>query len=315
MPLVVNTNVASLAAQRNLSLNTFNLNRSLERLSSGFRINHAADDAAGLQISETLKTGIRGMQKALQNTQDGVSMLQISEGSLSVIGENLQRVRELTVQAANDTNSDVQRDALELEIQARLRDNQRIVTATQFNGIALLSGQQVGSYEIRLQIGPDESLEVDTLNITSILATTYATAIGLLEGGGANTSAGWGSIGSINFASTLITIFIGGGGVPITTVAGAGTIARAFLGDIDRAISAISSRRALIGAVGNQLESILQNLNLTRENYIASESRVRDLDMAQETANLTKNQILQQASASILAQANQTPSLVLGLLQ
>lgn len=295
MPLVVNTNIASLVAQRNLSINAATFNKSLERMSSGLRINRAADDAAGLTISENLRSQIRGIQTALQNAQDGISILQITEGTLSVLNDNLQRIRELTVQAANDTNSDPQRDAIESEIKARLNDNQRIVQAAQFNGIKLLTGSATNA---RLHIGANANTAENTLDISSALASSFCTALGLL---GAGTSTGWGTIASINFQA-----------VGATT---GGDISRRFLNDLDAAITAVSARRSLIGAFQNQLDSTTQNLALGVENFTASESRIRDLDMAAETADMTKSQILQQASVSILAQANQSPSLVLKLLQ
>lgn len=289
MPLVVNTNISSLVAQRNLNNNTVSLGKSLERLSSGYRINRAADDAAGLTMSETLRGDIRGMKMALQNVQDGIGILQIGEGSLSVMNENLQRVRELVVQAANDTNSDDQRNAIELEIKARLEDNDRIASAASFNGIMILDGSETNA---RLQIGPDSSSAQNTIDITSALASSQASAIGLL---GAGTSAGFTSIDDIDITS--------------------GSVARQFLADVDVAINAISSRRSRIGALQNQLESTISNLTMGLENLSASESRIRDLDMASESAIYVRNQILQQASVSILSQANQSPSLVLSLLK
>ncbi len=289
MPIVVNTNIASLIAQQNLSVNTNNVNGSLEKLSSGYKINHASDDPAGLSISETLNSQISGIQTALQNAQEGNSILQVAEGTLSVIGDNLQRIRELTVEAANDTNSSTQRAALASEIKARLNDNQRMVQAAQFNGINLLTGSAVSA---RLQIGPDASIADNTINIASVLATATATAIGIL---GAATSTKWGTIGSINITN--------------------GSVARSFLGEIDKAIQAISSRRTLIGAYQNQLSSAISNLQLGSQNLTSSESNIRDVDVAAESAKLTQSQILQQASVSILTQANQTPSMVLKLLQ
>lgn len=300
MPLVVNTNVSSLIAQRNLSTNTNMLNKSLERLSSGYRINRAADDAAGLTISETLRSQIRGINTALQNAQDGISILQITEGTLSVVTDNLQRVRELTVQAANDTNGVAQRDAIESEIKARLFDNQRIVQAANFNGIKLLNGSALLALgSVRLQIGPNADIVENTLDITRALDTASMQMLGMfvdsLNPALGSYSTTWDSISFINFLNN--------------------SNARTFLMDIDRALASVSARRSLIGAIQNQLDSAIQNLSLSGENFSASESRIRDLDMAAETANLTKAQILQQASVSILSQANQAPGLVLRLLQ
>ena len=289
MPIFINTNVTSIVAQRNLANNTEKLNQSLERLSSGYRINRAADDAAGLTISENLKSQINGINTALQNAQDGISILQITEGTMSVMTDNLQRIRELTVQAANDTNARAQRSAIESEIQARLEDNQRIVKAASFNGIKLLTGSATNA---RLQIGAESTLSTNTLNITSALATTTATAMGVL---GAATSAGFTTISAIQFTT--------------------GSVARKFLNDVSAALNQISARRAKVGAMQNELNSTVQNLQLSNQNFTASESRIRDLDVASETARLTQLQILQQASISILSQANQTPNLVLKLLQ
>jgi flagellin len=287
MPLVVNTNVSSLLAQRNLTNNTSAVNKSIERLSSGYRINRAADDSAGLTISETLRGNVRGLKVALQNAQDGISILQIAEGTLSVVSENLQRIRELTVQAANDTNSTDQRGAIVQEIQTRLRDNERIVQASQFNGIKLLDGSATNA---RLHIGYGAESTLNTLNISSALASSDSTALTLL-----GSSSKFQAISSISFQS--------------------GNDARNFLLDLDKSIGKVSSRRSLIGAYQNQLDSSIQNISLGLENFTSSESRIRDLDVAAESANLTKNQILQQASVSILSQANQIPNLVLKLLQ
>ncbi len=288
MPLIINTNIASLTSQRNLATNTIMVGKSIERLSSGYRINRAADDAAGLTISETLRSDIRGMKAGLQNAQDGISILQITEGTLSVVQDNLQRIRELTVQATNDTNADNQRNAIESEIKARLQDNQRIVQAAQFNGLKLLTGSTTSA---RLQIGSGTDVTENTLDISSALMTSYATALGLLGG---TTSTGWTTIASIDIST--------------------GDKGRQFLNDIDVSLTAVSARRSLIGAVQNALDSAINNLQLSSENFVSSESRIRDLDMASETATLTKGQILQQSSVSVLSQANQAPSLVLSLL-
>jgi flagellin len=289
MPLVVNTNISSLIAQRNLTHNTINVGKSLERLSSGYRINRAADDAAGLTISETLRSDIRGMKMALQNVQDGVSILQITEGTLSVISENLQRIRELTVQAANDTNAVQQRDAIELEIKARLEDNDRIVQAAKFNGIELLTGNTTNA---RLHIGAHSNAVENTLDISGALANSFSDAIGVL---GPTTNAGFLTINDVDLVD--------------------GDTSRLFLSDIDTAIAAISARRSGIGAIQNQLESAINNITLSIENFSASESRIRDLDIAAESSLQVRNQILQQTAVSILAQANQAPALVLRLLQ
>lgn len=280
MPLIVNTNVASLNAQRNLTINTNLLNRNYERLSSGYRINRAADDAAGLQISEALRSQIRGVSQAINNAQDGNNLLSIAEGTLSTIQDHLQRIRELTVQAANDTNGADQRTAISDEITARLQDISRIANATQFNGTNLLTGSAA---TFRLQIGPNDSAANDVIDIGAALATATATAI------------------VSNFTGTVDV--------------GSNSAARTFLAQIDNALDAIGERRAQIGTYQNRLDAAIQNLQIARENFSASESRIRNVDVAAEAADLTRNQILQQASASILAQANQAPSLALSLIQ
>lgn len=280
MALVINTNVASLNAQRNLGVNTSFLQKSLERLSSGYRINRAADDAAGLQISENLRAQIRGVSQAINNAQDGVNLLSVAEGTLSVVQDNLQRIRELAVQAANDTNGTEQRDAIEQEIQARISDINRITQATEFNGIKLLSTTTPGSF--RIQLGPNEVAAEDTIDIaaTSALGDARATTLG---------------IGNLDL--------------------GTNSTALTFLGTVDAALTEVSRRRAAIGALQNQLDSAISNLQITNENFQAAESRIRNVDVAAEASRLTRYQILQQAAASILAQSNQSPFLALALLQ
>lgn len=289
MPTVVNLNISSLIAQRNLALNKAKVEVSFEKLASGYRINRATDDATGLTISEKLRGQIRGLSQANQNLQDGISILQTAEGTLSVVVDNLHRVRELVIQAASDANDTTQRNAIEDEIKARLEDNQRIVQAAQFNGINLLTGALASA---RIQIGADSDITENTLDIASALASASMTAIGLL---GAATSAGWTTISAINFTDNAIS--------------------RRFLTDVDNAIRTVASRRGKIGSYQNQLETSEQNLMLTTENLAGSESKIRNVDVAEETAHLSKNQILEQAALSILVQANQTPALVLRLLQ
>ncbi len=276
MSLVINTNVTSLTSQRNLGVNTANLSRSLERLSSGYKINRAADDAAGLQISENLRGQIRGFGQAINNAQDGNNLLSVAEGTLSTVQDNLQRIRELTVQAANDTNVDDQRQAINQEIQARLDDIDRITNATQFNGINILS--TVTSF--RLQVGANDTASLDTIDIASALGSATASALGF----------------------STITV-------------STNSAALIFLADVDSALSEVSQRRAIIGSYQNRLHSAISNLQITQENFQSAESRIRNVDVALEASKLTQYQILQQASASILAQANQTPSLALSLIR
>jgi flagellin len=286
MALIVNTNVPAMAAQRNLTQNSAHVNKSLERLASGYRISRAADDAAGLNISENLRTQIRGLYMALNNAQDGINLLEVAEGGLSVMTENLQRIRELTVQAANDTNATAERTAIAREVNQRLLDITRIANTLSFNQIELLTG---ASSQATLQIGANADYSTNALQVGTVLQRAVATALG--------------------FDMTSITAGAGSGGAYET-----GTNSRAFLNTIDTSIQNLFQRRSLIGAYQNRLQSTVQSLSIQRENLAASESRIRDLDVAEETSNLTKYQILQQAAVSVLAQATQAPQLALSLL-
>ncbi len=280
MSIVINTNVASLDAQRNLSINTTALQKDFQQLSSGYRINSAADDAAGLQISENLQSQIRGIGQAINNAQDGTNMLSVAEGTLSVVQDSLQRIRELVVQAANDTNGTSQRAAITQEITARISDIARMTQASTFNGIKLLSGNYNTS-SLRLQVGANGSLNLDTINISSALGSATATTLGIKT-------------------STNMLV--------------SNQAAERFLLTVDNALSAVSSRRSLIGSMQNRLQSTISNLQISTENFSSSESRIQNVDVASVSADLTKNQILQQASASILAQANQSPQIALKLI-
>jgi flagellin len=283
MPINVNTNVQSLNAQRLLSQNTMGLGKSLEKLASGFRINKSSDDAAGLQISETLRSQIRGSEKANDNVQDGINVLNTADGSLSTITDNLQRMRELTVQGANDTLGVDQRSAINKELLQLTNDIDRIAKATEFNGKKLFSS--VTTYNI--QVGAESASATNVLNI-----------------GGANSALGTLSKTSLGIGS--------GTGVAFsvrTTGSALGAISK-----IDTALQRVGNRRASIGALTNRLSSASQNLGIAIENFSASESRIRNVDVAKESANMTKNQILQQAASTILAQANQGPQLALKLL-
>ncbi|MBX2860812.1 MAG: flagellin [Vampirovibrio sp.] len=286
MPLVINTNVSSLNAQRNLTTNTNKLGRSIERLSSGFRINRAADDAAGLQLSENLRTQIRGSKKALDNTQDGINLLNIADGVFATVTDSLQRMRELAVQAANDTYDGNQRAALQVEYAQLSTDITRMFAAVEFNNVSLFNGSLA---TFNLQVGPNNTAN-DTINLVA-------------EG--------------IPFDQTLSAVNLGAAGTNLTgeTIGTNSTLAIQALGVIDTSITTINTTRGTIGAVVNRLEKAAENLSISIENLSASESRVRNVDVAAESAELVQNQILQQAAASVLSQANQFPSLALSLLQ
>jgi flagellin len=280
MGIVVNNNIASLIAQRNLGTNSHQITKTIERLSSGYRINHASDDAAGLSISENLRSQIRGNSKAIGNIQDGLNMLTIAEGGLTVIGENIQRIRELSIQAANDTNGTAERDAILSEINARLADIDRISKSTQFNNIALLDGTLSS---MKLHIGAAAVESTNTIDIATVLSSaSSASAIGVDL-----------SVTGATWTSDSI---------------------RSYLTNLDSALATISNKRSNIGAFQNRLESALENLSIMNENMTSAESRVRDIDVARESATMTKYQILQQASASVLAQANRLPQLALALI-
>jgi len=281
MGIVVNTNVNSILVQRSLSTATQSIGKSLERLSTGSRINKAADDAAGLTISESLRSQARGSQVASTNAQAGVNLLQTAEGDLGIIQDNLQRVRDLAVQAANDTNGSAERTAIESEVSQRMSEINRLSKASKFNSVNLLDGTAT----VKLQIGADAAATTNALDVTgsnSPLANASATSLGV------NITAG-------------------------TTLASA-SAASAYITALDTAISTISTRRSTIGSMQNRLDSAIQSLSVKFENMSASESRIRDVDVAKEAASLTKSQILQQASAQLLAQANQAPQVALSLI-
>jgi len=285
MPINVNTNVQSINAQRLLSKNTMGLNKSLEQLASGFRINKSSDDAAGLQISEVLRAQIRGSQKANDNVQDGINVLNTADGSLSTITDNLQRMRELAVQGANDTLGVDQRSAVNKELLQLTDDIDRIAKGTLFNGKKLFSS--VSNYKI--QVGAESASATNMLN----LGSSVGGGLGLVS----KTSLGIGSGTGVAFGVT-------------TNASSLKAISK-----IDIALQRVGNRRASIGALSNRLSSASQNLSIAIENFSASESRIRNTDVAKESAEMTKNQILQQAAATVLGQANQAPNLAIQLLR
>lgn len=281
MPLIINTNLASLNAQRNLAANTEALNKSVQRLSSGLRINTAADDAAGLSISERLRAAIRSINQATRNSQDGISLLQTAEGGLTEIGNILTRMRELAEQAANGALDSTARSALDTEYQQLISEINRISTVTEFNGVKLIDGSQSSS-GITLQVGFRGTTN-DTITVLSGVAATDATTLSIA--------------GTV--ASTIATA----------------DNAQSALAYIDSAIATVATRRGQLGAFQNRLDSTISNLRVASENFTAADSRIRDADFAAETAAFTKNQILVQAATAILAQANVLPQTALTLLR
>jgi flagellin len=268
MSLRINTNVEAFNAHRQLSATSDKLGKAMERLSSGYRINRAADDAAGLAITEKLRGQIGGLEQAQRNAQDAISLVQTAEGNLQEVHSMLQRVRELAVQYKNGSLSNTDKAAIQSEVNMLASEVERIGSSAQFNGILLLSSAANITFQVGAQDG--EVIMVSTISL--------------------------------------------GQGVPSTAfqLSAAGT---SDIGEIDAAIDAVSSQRAQFGAVQNRLEHTLSNLAVYNENLMASESRIRDVDMAAEMVNFTKLQILQQSGTAMLAQANQTPQSVLQLLK
>jgi flagellin len=279
MPLNINTNVASLNAQRFLNANSNSLSKSMEKLSSGYRINRAGDDAAGLALSEKLRSQIRGSQKAQDNVQDGINVLNITDGAMQSVTDYLQRMRELAVQAGNDTYNSAQRSSMQAEFNQLASGIDQIAQATQFNGIKLMNGSLS---TMNLQIGANASTGVDTLDLGSqgVFGSAGATAL---------------SVSSLALSSN--------------------SAALNAINKLDAAISTINSRRGTIGAISNRLETTATNLATNVENTSASESRIRNVDVASESAKMSQYQILQQAAAAMLTQANQAPQLALQLLK
>jgi len=288
----INNNIMALNAHRQLSINQANSGKSMEKLSSGFRINRAADDAAGLSISEKMRGQIRGLKQASRNAQDGISLIQTAEGALDETHAILQRMRELVVQAGNlGTNEEDDLQAIQDEIDELVEEITGIANRTEFNEKKLLSGAQAADDSLVFQIGANTS---QAMSIS--IATMTATALGTLSTGGTSVAF---SIASIDVMKMIATTSVKFDDI---------------LGAVDAAIGQVSAQRSLLGATQNRLEHTISNLNNAAENLQAAESRIRDLDMAEEIMAFTKNNILQQASTAMLAQANMAPQSVLQLL-
>jgi flagellin len=281
MALVINTNVASMNAQRNLQGVQSQLNTALQRLSSGLRVNSARDDAAGMYAIEQMTSDVRGINQAIRNAADGTSLGQTAEGALSQITNNLQRIREIAVQSANGTVQD--RSGLQSEVNELTREISRIIQTTEFNGTALLSAVT----SITFQVGADG-------------VATNQVAVG--------TTALTGAAGISAVYSSNLT---GGQSVVVSTQAAASAV----LAVVDAAINTVSSTRATFGAIQNRFDAVVANLQNYVENLVAARSRIQDTDFAQETANLTRAQILQQSGVAMVAQANALPQAALALLQ
>lgn len=273
---VINTNTIALNAQRNLSTNSASLSTTIQRLSSGLRINSAKDDAAGLAISQRMTAQIRGMDQAARNANDGISLAQTAEGALKSIGDNMQRIRELAVQAANGTNSGDDRASLQKEVEQLHKEITRVVENTTFNGTNLLDGSAA---TISIQVGAGaethDKIEISLADIDAVQAAVAAIDISGTDATGADTA----------------------------------------IGVIDAQLDVVNNARADLGAIQNRFSSVISNLQTNSENLSASRSRIQDADYAKETVELTRTQILQQAGTAMLAQAKSAPQSVLSLLQ
>jgi flagellin len=273
MPQTINTNIASLNAQRNLGTSQSSLATSMQRLSSGLRVNSAKDDAAGLAIAERMGAQVRGMNVAVRNANDAISMAQTAEGAIGKVSEMLQRMRELAVQSANATNSDDDRANLDAEFTQLGAEIDRTIGATKFNGLAILAGD-AGTLTFQVGANTDDTVDIDTTD---------------LSGGDIATAS----------SGTVATV----------------TDAQAAMDDIDTALTAVNTERALYGAAQNRFDAIIGTLQVSVENQAAARGRIMDADFASETANLSRSQILQQAGTAMVAQANALPQGVLALLR
>ncbi len=276
MGLRISTNVASLNAQKSLRSTHMGMDRSLARLSSGYRINQAADDAAGLAISENLKATIRGQKQASRNAEDGVSLVQVAEGGLNEVSSMLIRLRELGVQAASDTIGDTERKFLDVEYQQLKSEIQRISEVTVFNGRDLLNG--TGGI-IDIQVGTNNDPFKDRISFNSSAANASLESLSLTAEG----------LATKELAQQGLTV-------------------------VDTALTSVNAMRANFGAMQNRLNSTIANLSVAHENLSAANSRIRDTDVAEETAEMTRNNILMQAGVSVLGQANQAQQVALKLL-
>lgn len=280
MSNVINTNLISMTARRNTASSQSALTTAMQRLSSGLRVNSAKDDAAGLAIAERMNAQVRGMNVAQRNANDGISLAQTAEGALGTVGNSLQRMRELAVQARNATNSASDKDSLDKEFQQLSSEIQRVLGGTTFNGKAIL-GTNAGAQDF--QIGANTTSN-DVITVTTTNMTTDASITAVTTGGKIDST---------------------------TTTATLGTM----IDKLDGAIDRVNSERATYGATQNRFSSVISNLQVAAENQTAARSRIMDADFASETANLSRAQILQQAGNAMIAQANQLPQQVLSLLR
>jgi flagellin len=287
MPLVINTNIAALNAQRHLNASQFAMNSSMQRLSSGLRVNSAKDDAAGLAIAERMNAQVRGMGVAVRNANDGISLAQTAEGALGQAGDALQRMRELAIQSRNATNSASDKESLDKEFGELAKEVQRILGGTVFNGKTIL-GADAGTqtFQVGANVTSNDAIDIATTNLSTDSTITVVA-------GTNNAGAGRAGIGSAADSSALATVIT----------------------NIDAALDKINSERATMGASQSRFESVIAALQIGVENQAAARSRIMDADFAAETANLSRAQILQQAGVAMAAQANISNQSVLALLQ
>ena len=284
MAQIINTNLMSLNAQRNLSVTQSALATSVQRLSTGLRVNSAKDDAAGLAIAERMNTQVRGMNVAIRNANDAISLSQTAEGALSKINDMGQRMRELAVQSANATNNATDRESLDAEFQALSAEIKRNLEGTSFNGTKLFAALATMTFQVGANNTPTDQIAVVTTNLTAETSMTD------ILGGGT------------------------GGGAAAADIKDVGK-SREALGKLDKMLATVNAKRAEFGATQNRFEAVIQTLQVSAENQTAARSRIMDADFASETAALTRAQVLQQAGTAMLSQANSLPNNVLSLLR
>jgi flagellin len=296
--MIINHNISAMNTHRQLTGTTGSLAKSSEKLSSGYRINRAGDDAAGLTISEKMRNQIKGLQQASTNAQDGISLIQTAEGALTEVHEILKTMRQKVVDYGNGTKTADDRNAIFSQLQQSIQEVNRIATTTEFNTMKLFTGKySAAATEMKLQIGANGG---QTMGV--IVGNMKVDKLGL-------------SNGAVGIGQSILRL--SGGHASLANIAGS-TMAKAVsatLGVLDSAIKKVSSQRSTLGAYQNRLENTINNLNVSAENLQAAESRIRDVDMAKEIMEHQKNNILLQASQSMLAQANQAPQGVLSLLR
>jgi len=284
MAQIINTNIMSLNAQRNLSATQSALATSVQRLSTGLRVNSAKDDAAGLAIAERMSTQVRGMNVAIRNANDAISLAQTAEGALSKINDMGQRMRELAVQSANATNNATDRESLDAEFQALSAEIKRNLEGTSFNGTKLFAALATMTFQVGANNTPTDQIAVVTTNLTAETSMTD------ILGGGT------------------------GGGAAAADIKDVGK-SREALGKLDKMLATVNAKRAEFGATQNRFEAVIQTLQVSAENQTAARSRIMDAVFASETAALTRAQVLQQAGTAMLSQANSLPNNVLSLLR